>query len=101
MKDRISGTIVVITDVPPRHLRARVLWHVSARPGPAGYLEARAWHADPITREYHESPVAVLACSMDGARRLMPAGLEPAETDGTAGDGVWFAVPRAGARRAA
>lgn len=93
------GTIVNVADVPPRHLRPRALWHVSRRPSPAGYLEARPWYRDPITREYHEGNTRVLACSMDGARRLMPAGLVDVDSDGL--DGSWFSQPRAGSGRRA
>ncbi len=99
MLTEAHGTIVVIDRGPPPSTRPRTLWHVSRRPAPAGYLECVPWTADPITREYNESGVVLLACSVAGARRLMPVGLEPAESDGTT-DGRWFAAPAA-VRRAA
>jgi hypothetical protein len=101
MKDRVSGTIVVIDTVPPRLLRPRVLWHLATRPAPAGYLEARPWTQDPITREYHEGSTVILACSVEGARRLMPRGLVEVDTDGTNSDGWWYSAPRAARRERA
>lgn len=99
MKDRISGTIVNVTEPAQRQLRPRPLWHLSRRPE-HGYWEARPWFADPVSREYYEGSTKLLACSVEGARSLMPRGLEPAE-DGTGEGGVWFSLPRAARRERA
>jgi len=74
MLTEAHGTLVVIDTIPPRLLRPRTLWHLARRPE-LGYYEARPWFRDPITREYNEGETKVLACSVAGARRLMPAGL--------------------------
>lgn len=101
MKTFASGTIItgkvvdITADSPPPAARPRIIWHVSRRAFPTGYFEARPWFLNLTTREYHEGSTVVLACSVAGARRLMPTGLENVDSDGL--DGCWFAPPRAAA----
>ena len=94
MKTSAAGTIVTGAP-PPRQHRPRVYWHVTKRPPPAGYYEARPWAPDPITREPYEGGTKLLACSLEGITNLLPRGVEPAGEDGAGGE--WFAAGR-GAR---
>lgn len=83
--------VVDITTDPPPPVRARALWNVCARPGPAGYLEARPWTRDPITREFYEGETRILACSVEGLTKLLQRGVVP--LGGDERGGVWYGAP--------
>ncbi len=78
--------VVDITTDPPPPVRARALWNVCARPGPAGYLEARPWTRDPITREFYEGTTTIIACSIEGLTGLLGRGLVPLGSDSAGGE---------------